>query len=118
MVEYTMALIINRSLGMSPGKVAAQVAHGAVLATLKAMKVRPEVLETWVQQGQRKICLQSSSKEDMLALEQRCQKKRIQFTEVRDAGLTEIPAGSLTVVVLGPGSQPKIESLTRMLKLY
>ena len=118
MVEYTMALIINRKLGMSPGKVAAQAAHGAVLATLQALKVRPEVLEIWIQQGQRKICLQSASEDEMLALKNRCRKKRIQFTEVHDAGLTEIPAGSLTVVVLGPGSKSKIEGLTQMMKLY
>ena len=42
----------------------------------------------------------------------------IQSLEIRDAGLTEIPAGSLTVVVLGPGSKSKIEKITSQLQLY
>ena len=118
MSEYTMAIIINSSLKMSAGKTAAQSAHGAVTAALTASNIRPEVLETWLAQGQRKICLRGADEPSLTSFETKCRKKRIQYTEIRDAGLTEIPANSLTVVVLGPGSKSKIEALTNSLQLY
>ncbi len=118
MSEYTMAIIVNSSLKMSAGKTAAQSAHGAVTAALTASEIRLEVLEAWLAQGQRKICLRGRDESVLLSLENKCGKKRIQYTEIRDAGLTEIPANSLTVVVLGPGSKSKIESLTSQLHLY
>ena len=118
MSEYTMAIIINSSLKMSAGKTAAQSAHGAVTAALTASNIRPEVLQTWIAQGQRKICLRGSDESALTSFETKCRKKRIQYTEIRDAGLTEISANSLTVVVLGPGSKSKIESLTNQLRLY
>ena len=80
----------------------AQVAHGAVQGALQAEAVRSEVLTQWLQQGGRKICLQTDSLEVLGDLQQKVTKRRIQSLEIRDAGLTEIPAGSLTVVVLGP----------------
>jgi len=118
MSEYTMAIIINSKLKMSAGKTAAQVAHGAVQAALQAEAFRSEVLTQWLQQGGRKICLQTDSLEVLGDLQQKATKRRIQSLEIRDAGLTEIPAGSLTVVVLGPGSKSKIEKITSQLQLY
>ena len=118
MSEYTMAIIINSSLKMSAGKVAAQAAHGAVQAALTAEAVRSEVLTKWLQQGGRKICLQTDSLDTLKSVRLKASKSRIQSVEIQDAGLTEIPAGSLTVVVLGPGSKSKIEKLTSQLRLY
>ena len=118
MSEYTMAIIVNQSLQMSAGKTAAQAAHGAVTAALTALKVRKEVIDNWINQGQRKICLRGLDESVLLSFETKCAKKRIQYTEIRDAGLTEIPANSLTVIVLGPGSKSKIEALTASLQLY
>ena len=112
MSEYTMAIIINSSLKMSAGKVAAQAAHGAVRAALTSQSVRSEVLERWLEQGGRKICLQTDSFDTLKSIQLKASKLRIQSVEIQDAGLTEIPAGSLTVVVLGPGSKSKIEKLT------
>jgi PTH2 family peptidyl-tRNA hydrolase len=118
MSEYTMAIIVNQSLQMSAGKTAAQSAHGAVTAAMTALGVRKEVLDNWINQGQRKICLRGLDESVLLSFETKCAKKRIQYTEIRDAGLTEIPANSLTVIVLGPGSKSKIEALTASLQLY
>ncbi|MEC7722882.1 MAG: peptidyl-tRNA hydrolase [Candidatus Thermoplasmatota archaeon] len=38
-------------------------------------------------------------------------------TQVRDAGHTQIPSGSLTVVAIGPAEASKIDRLTAELKL-
>jgi PTH2 family peptidyl-tRNA hydrolase len=116
--DYSMALVVNASLGMSAGKVAAQAAHGAVKASLLAQERRPEVLSQWLSQGGRKICLRFTEESEVQALQRRAEKRRIQTVEVRDAGLTEVPTDSLTVVVLGPGSSSKIEQLTSGLRLY
>jgi|TARA_B100001778_G_C18219998_1_gene464004 PTH2 family peptidyl-tRNA hydrolase len=118
MSNYTMAIIVNSALKMSAGKVAAQAAHGAVQAALTAQGIRSEVLEQWLQQGGRKICLQTDSLDILESVQLNASKSRIQSVEIRDAGLTEIPAGSLTVVVLGPGSKRKIKKLTSQLRLY
>ena len=40
-----MVFVINQELKMGKGKIAAQVGHGAVKATLKSGEVRPELLD-------------------------------------------------------------------------
>ena len=38
--------------------------------------------------------------------------------EVRDAGRTQVEAGSLTVVGIGPGPSLVVDTITKGLKLY
>ena len=43
-----MVFVINHELKMGKGKIAAQVGHAAVKATLKSGEARPELLDAWL----------------------------------------------------------------------
>ena len=112
-----MVCIVNQGLKMGKGKIAAQVGHGAVMATMKAGAEKPLHLEQWLATGQKKVCLKGQDAEHLLALEKQAKAAGISTTIVRDAGHTQIPSGSLTVLALGPTTESELEQITGELKL-
>ncbi len=112
-----MVFVINQELKMGKGKIAAQVGHGAVKATLKSGEVRPELLDAWLSTGQKKICVKADKANDLKRIEQQAKQDGVLTTTIHDAGHTQIPAGSLTVLVLGPDEESKLDTITGQLKL-
>lgn len=98
LVQY---FIVNKDLGMSKGKTAAQVAHAATLSTLSMMSKecpfenRQADFIEWVQTGMKKVVLKGKAAE-LEKLE------RKGYFSIHDSGLTEIKEGSLTVISLPP----------------
>ncbi len=111
-----LILIINNDLKMGKGKIAAQAGHASVSATLKTGKTKPIMLETWLKSGQKKVCLKANH-EVLLQLEEEAQKIGIQTVRINDAGKTQIPSGSLTVIAFGPDDEELLSKLTGHLKL-
>ena len=112
-----MVCVVNQGLKMGKGKIAAQVGHGAVMATMKAGAEKPMNLEQWFSSGQKKVCLKGRDAEHLLALEKQAKAAGILTTLVHDAGHTQIPSGSLTVLALGPETETNLEENTGELKL-
>ena len=112
-----MVCVVNQSLKMGKGKIAAQVGHGAVMATMKAGAETPLKLEKWFTTGQKKVCLKGRDAEHLLELEHQAKAAGILTTLVHDAGHTQIPSGSLTVLALGPDIEVTLEAITGELKL-
>jgi PTH2 family peptidyl-tRNA hydrolase len=112
-----MVCIVNTSLKMGKGKIAAQVGHAAVSATLKAGEKTPELLDAWLSSGQKKVCLKAVDSEHLLELEKAAINQGILSVKIHDAGHTQIPKGSLTVLALGPEIEESVNSLTGELKL-
>lgn len=112
-----MVCVVNHGLKMGKGKIAAQVGHGAVMATMKAGSEKPMYLEQWLSTGQKKVCLKGLDAEHLLDLEKKAKAAGISTTLVHDAGHTQIPSGSLTVLALGPDSDTLLEVVTGDLKL-
>jgi len=96
----SMALIVRLDLGLSTGKTAAQCAHAAVDVVQRARRSR--MLERWRAGGARKIVLgvenEAALHELAAGVPEGCY-----ASVVRDAGHTEVPAGTVTVLgMLGP----------------
>ena len=111
-----LVLVINSELKMGKGKIAAQVGHASVTAMLKAGQSRPIILDSWLKSGQKKICLKAQY-DELLELEKKAKKIGLQTAVINDAGKTQIPNGSLTVVAFGPDEEEKLSTLTGHLKL-
>lgn len=107
-----MYLIVRESLGMGMGKTAAQCAHAAQMLTLQytswasftdslscSASEDEEIFEEWLSHSFRKVVLRASDKEWAKIKEQFPKPKSV---IVVDAGLTEIAAGSETVIGLWP----------------
>ena len=115
MGELKQIILVRTDIKMSSGKIAAQVAHGAVEAVLKSDS---SIVSKWRQAGMKKITLKVNSQRDLYKYLQDA--KDFQFTTalIKDAGRTQIPAGTPTVLAIGPDDEDKIDSITGELKIF
>jgi len=116
--EVKMVLVVRQDLKMGKGKAAAQCAHAAVGAYKKAARHQPLVLKKWERDGQAKITLKADSEEVLEELELVAKSQKLVTSLIFDAGRTQIAAGSMTVLAVGPGPADVIDSVTGHLKLY
>ena len=116
--EVKMVLVVRQDLKMGKGKAAAQCAHAAVGAYKKAARQQPAVLKKWERDGQAKITLKADSEDVLAELESVAKSQKLVTSLIFDAGRTQIAAGSMTVLAVGPGPADVIDSVTGHLKLY
>ena len=108
---------VNQSLKMGKGKIAAQVGHASVQAFLNAGVTHPSEVEAWLASGQKKICVKVQDETGCNELMSLASKRGVAHHLVRDAGHTQIPSGSPTVLSLGPAEESTLDELTGHLKL-
>lgn len=116
--DYKMVLVVRSDLGMQKGKAAAQCAHAALGCYKKALKADADALAAWERTGQTKVCVKVDGEEALLGLAAKCRELGITWSIVRDAGRTQVEAGSLTVLGVGPADSSLVDSVTGNLKLY
>jgi peptidyl-tRNA hydrolase len=117
--KYTQYLIFNSDVkDIKKGKLTAQSAHASIGAYRLAQKNDnySAVADNWFDEGQRKIALKASEKE-ILALYDKVTQDGIIAYIVRDFGLTQIPADTLTCMAIGPDTIANIEHYVNDLKL-
>ena len=112
-----MVCLVRQDLGMGAGKIAAQVAHGALGAYRRCMQMSPEQLETWEAGGEAKIVLQVRDLPELEQLLADAAGKGLVTHAVHDAGRTQVAAGTCTVGCVGPGPVDMIDSVTGRLQL-
>ena len=105
---------------MSCGKVAAQVAHGAVECFRKAMYRGGwrRWVEEWLGEGQKKVVLAVDSLDELLRLRELAERFGLPNAVIVDAGLTELEPGTVTVLCVGPAPDDLVDAVTGRLKLY
>lgn len=90
--ELIQYIIVNKDLGMSAGKLAAQVGHVCTICAIQESNTVK--FRMWYNDCQKKIVLEAHQKVlEKLEAEG--------FYSIHDLGLTEIPENSLTAVSLG-----------------
>lgn len=102
------AIVINKDLSMSKGKLAAQVAHASLNTYLKA---DTQVRSNWKSSGAKKIVLQTDE-ENFQKIMEKAERLNIPCYKVNDAGLTELDPGTQTAIGLGPEEASKIDKIT------
>ena len=107
-------IVVDRSLGLPAGKLAAQVAHAAVLGFLRA---EPALQRGWLEVGMPKIVLACENAEALDALAQAASRAGLATGLVRDAGRTVVSAGTATCVGIGPDEAARIDAVTGSLRL-
>jgi len=117
--DLKMVFVVNTSLPMSPGKMAAQVGHGAV-GLYEELVSKQDVfgasLLQWNDGGSKKIVVQGSSSDELTKLADDAKNAGLPFYAVYDAGRTQIPSGSHTVLAIF-GLSDQVDKVTRHLKL-
>jgi peptidyl-tRNA hydrolase len=118
--EYKMVLVVRNDLPMGKGKAAAQCAHAAVACYEQALTdpSRREELERWEASGQTKLVLKANDEAALRQLKSEARSLGLLYYLVHDAGRTQIEAGSVTVLGIGPGKKSLIDRVTGQLKLF
>lgn len=116
-LEYKMVIVIRRNLNLSPGKLAAQVAHAAVACALSVKKNKAKWFNKWQNEGGKKAVVKVDCEDDFYPLKEKAEKLGIVTYIVVDAGHTEIPAGTKTVLGVGPAPNNLIDQVTGDLSL-
>ena len=107
-------IVVNRSLSLPKGKLAAQVAHAAVGAFVAA---GAQAQMAWLQAGMPKIVVYAADADALVQLERDAQQQQLPACLVHDAGRTVLPAGTITCLGLGPAPAVVVDGLTGGLPL-
>ena len=115
--KYKQVIAVRTDLGMSRGKMAVQVAHGSVSAAERARVTKQEEWRAWMREGQKKVAVKVISEEEVLELRRQAITHSLPHAIIRDAGMTELPPGTLTVIGIGPAKTQAVDAVTKDLKL-
>lgn len=111
-----MSLVVRSDLKMTSGKIGAQCAHAAVKCYMESAKRKPEHLSAWLNLGQPKVVLRVASEMELNNLITLATGNNVVSGAIHDAGKTQVKAGTLTVVGIGPDTVDKVDAITKSLK--
>ena len=111
---HKMVLIVPQDVIMGKGKIAAQCAHAAVQAFKNASPFHRKI---WELSNQQKIILKCDDTMQLLDIRKRAEASNLTTALIRDAGRTQVKAGTCTVLGIGPASSDRIDLITGHLKL-
>lgn len=116
--EYKMVVVARDDLRLSPGKLAVQVAHAAVECSLISKREKPKWFKAWREQGSKKVVVKADKLDDLYDLKRRAEELGLIAEIIKDAGLTEVPPGTETVLGIGPAPSDKVDKITGNLPLF
>lgn len=116
-LQYKMCIVIRTDLGMSVGKMIAQACHAAVGANEDAKRLNHKAWIKWREEGAKKVALEAESLEEIEELAKGAEELDIVSVTIHDAGLTEIPPGTVTALGLGPDRSDRLDKVTGNLPL-
>jgi peptidyl-tRNA hydrolase, PTH2 family len=107
-------ILVRKDLKLPKGKMAAQVAHAALDAALKAEK---DIMQEWLKSGAGKIVLSVENERELVRFFGMAKDARLPSSLITDAGHTVVEPGTKTCVGIGPAKTERIDALTGNLKL-
>lgn len=114
---FKQVIVVRKDLGMGTGKLAAQVAHAAVMA-VEITKIRNlNWFNSWFKAGQAKVVVKVQTLGELLEIRKHAESLHLTVAVIQDSGLTQIPAGTVTCIGIGPGPSGLIDKVTNHLKL-
>jgi len=115
--DYKMVIVTRMDLNISTGKLAAQVAHAAVACAIDTKKENSKWFNKWQIEGAKKAVVKVETEKDFYPLKEKAEELKIVSHIITDAGLTEIPAGTKTVLGIGPAPSNLIDQITGDLQI-
>jgi PTH2 family peptidyl-tRNA hydrolase len=107
-------IVVRRDLKLSPGKLAVQVAHASLEAYRRSgQKDR----QAWEEAGGKKVVVRVPDLKTLLEVQEKARRLKLPQALIRDAGLTELPPGTITALGIGPCPDPDMDKATKDLKL-
>lgn len=112
-----LVIVTRKDLTLSKGKLAAQVGHASVECAMKAMKYDRRTFDEWMAVGQKKSVVKAETERDFYELKSIAERAGLSTALIKDAGHTQIAAGTVTVLGIGPGDDLTVDKVTGHLSL-
>ena len=116
--ETKLVIVARKDVKLSAGKLAAQVGHASVDCALKAQRHQPDVFQAWHGEGQKKVVVKAENERQLFELKLAAEKAGLTTALIADAGHTELPPGTITVLGVGPGKDADVDRITGHLPLF
>ncbi len=116
MDEIKQVIVVRTDLDMGKGKIAAQVGHASVLGAEHVRKSHPEWFKEWWT-GQEKVVVKVSGIKELQEIKRHAIDLDLPWSEVSDAGHTQLAPGTTTCISIGPAPENLIDKVTGDLKL-
>lgn len=120
MTDVKQVIVVRTDLKMGKGKIAAQVGHACILGAEHAKRSHPQWYDRWWESehgSQAKVVLKVPSLKILQDVKIRAIDLNLPWSEVTDAGHTQISPGTVTCVSIGPAPEDLIDKITGDLKL-
>jgi len=112
--RFKQCLILRNDVKMSCGKKCAQAAHASIGAFDNAEKT---LKKAWQAEGQKKVVLKANDERTLFEIKVIAERAGISTSLIQDAGMTEIPPGTITALGLGPAKSEDLDRITGSLTL-
>lgn len=110
--ETKLAVAVRTDLGMGRGKIAAQVGHASVMALERVRASHPGWAAEWLESGQAKVVVRAAGPKELQGLRARAVDLGVPWSEVADAGRTQLEPGTVTCIGFGPAPAPVVDRVT------
>jgi len=116
MGDIKQVVVVRIDLKMGKGKIAAQVGHACVLGAEHVRRSHPEWYDEWWG-GQEKVVLKVPGIKELQEVKRHAIDLNLPWSEVIDAGHTQIAPGTTTCISIGPAPENLLDKITADLKL-
>ena len=116
-MDYKLAIVMRKDIGMEKGKLVAQGAHAAVACAMAAYTTNIYRYSEWYAEGQRKIALKVDTLDELMAIAAEAEKEGLIVSLIKDAGRTQLEPGTITCIGIGPDKAAEIDKIVGKLKL-
>ena len=117
-MEFKQCIAIRADLGMGKGKAAAQVGHACVICVESARSSHPEWLREWISGFQKKVVVRVDGAVQLQQVKIAAAQLGLPWSQVADAGLTQLEPGTITCVGVGPAPSDLVDKVTGELRLF
>jgi len=114
---FKQVIVVRQDLKMGKGKIAAQVAHASLSSGVGTMKTRKSWFDIWTLQGQKKVVLKIKGEKGLREIKRIADLNHVYSEIIVDRGHTQIPAGTITCLAIGPAPEEIIDKVTGDLQL-
>ncbi|CAD7925131.1 unnamed protein product [Amoebophrya sp. A120] len=115
--EYKAVFVVRKDLQMSPGKVAAQVAHAVLALVHRNPAQNQQQVQAWQITGEKIVVCECADEQAFAELKRKAQECNVLYASCVDAGRTEVAPESETVVGFGPAPEEIVNQVTGRLAL-
>jgi len=102
-------ILVRQDLKMDKGKLAVQVAHASVEATLKTSS---SLIKQWRLEGMKKIVLKVKDLKELHKFKMHADDYGLTTALITDAGKTFFKRPTITCLAIGPDEEEKIDRIT------